>query len=681
MNYRKSILLMELQKKIKIDVGAFMDEFQISQRTLKNDVNELNRELGHDFIHLLQGTVEVYETDKFNSVSLDLMKKTDLYSYRMSRDERMILESMLILFSRSYVTAGSLCMHLLVSRGTILSDLNLLRSRLQKEGMKLTAKTNHGFRIRGEEANIRKYIEHHIVEKHDHESPFYVSQMEHLLTEGMNLDYISRQLIKEMDHAGSLLSDDSYRQILNYLMISFKRIQAGHILKNKKNAPYSDLKHRAFLERCGSDFMDVENITDEEVYRFQVKLKHILDDHSSTSADADENMKISSFVWEVCQSLDIIQEFGYENYKALFQHLTSTIYYLKSNRKIPDNPFCEEIKTTYPYVFQCITENVHIIQELVEKRFNENDISYIAMHIASVMEGNKNNDEPLHAVIVCPKGRCVSILLQARILKYFNIIIDDIVPAYMVNSILDTDFIISTIPLEQVECPIIVVNQMFLQSDVDKMQEFLQKIYKLIRERQVIGEIEDYVQEYQLIALQNDHMDHRLQELNARYMQEEQDKDNRQFFYRMLKPDHILLNFETKNWVEATRKSGELLLKSDYLSNQYIDKMVSLVKENGPYIVFQPGFVIAHAGPEDGANRLGISLVRLKEKLQFETSEIPVKFIICMSIPDKQSHVFLMFQMYKCLINKKLFDFLSETDSIEEFLSIIKIFELNMETD
>ena len=36
---------------------------------------------------------------------------------------------------------------------------------------------------------------------------------------------------------------------------------------------------------------------------------------------------------------------------------------------------------------------------------------------------------------------------------------------------------------------------MFLQEDVEKMQEFLQKIYKLTKERQVINKIEDYVQE------------------------------------------------------------------------------------------------------------------------------------------------------------------------------------------
>lgn len=160
------------------------------------------------------------------------------------------------------------------------------------------------------------------------------------------------------------------------------------------------------------------------------------------------------------------------------------------------------------------------------------------------------------------------------------------------------------------------------------MQEFLQKIYKLTKERQVINKIEDYVQEYQTITMGSVDVTERLQNLNARYMDDHIKEDaDKQFFYRMLSADYILLDSPVTGWVEAIRQAGNMLLKDDILTESYIDKMISLVNENGPYIVFQPGFVIAHAGPEDGAKKLGISLVRLKEPIHFLTSDIKVKFV------------------------------------------------------
>ncbi|MEG0528387.1 MAG: PTS sugar transporter subunit IIA, partial [Longicatena sp.] len=193
-----------------------------------------------------------------------------------------------------------------------------------------------------------------------------------------------------------------------------------------------------------------------------------------------------------------------------------------------------------------------------------------------------------------------------------------------------------------------------------------------------IKKIEEYVHEYQMISGNQNSLEKEIVSLNRRYEAQEKEED-KQYFYRMLKEEHILMDYDAKDWMEAIRVSGDILMKREHLSNHYIDKMIQLIEENGPYIVFEPGFVIAHAGPQDGAHRLGISLVRLKHEIQFEKNGTRVKFIICLSIPDKESHVFLLFQMYKCLINRQIFKFLSEAKSKEEMRSILRIFELDSE--
>ena len=103
-------------------------------------------------------------------------------------------------------------------------------------------------------------------------------------------------------------------------------------------------------------------------------------------------------------------------------------------------------------------------------------------------------------------------------------------------------------------------------------------------------------------------------ELNAKYTPE--DSTNLLYFYKALTQEHILLNEYVSDWEESIRCVGNLLLKDHYLTQNYINTMIDLVKENGPYIVFSPGFVIAHAGPEDGAEKLGVSVIRLVEPIE-----------------------------------------------------------------
>ena len=73
MNYRMSILIVELQRSSKLNAENFMKEFQISYRTLKNDINELNRDLGHEYIKISSDVIEVQEHERYKNESRRLL--------------------------------------------------------------------------------------------------------------------------------------------------------------------------------------------------------------------------------------------------------------------------------------------------------------------------------------------------------------------------------------------------------------------------------------------------------------------------------------------------------------------------------------------------------------------------------------------------------------------------------
>lgn len=63
--------------------------------------------------------------------------------------------------------------------------------------------------------------------------------------------------------------------------------------------------------------------------------------------------------------------------------------------------------------------------------------------------------------------------------------------------------------------------------------------------------------------------------------------------------DKIGLVEKVKDWKEAVRLSGELLLRDGCIEPRYIDGMIKTCEELGPYIAICPGVAIPHARPED----------------------------------------------------------------------------------
>lgn len=107
-----------------------------------------------------------------------------------------------------------------------------------------------------------------------------------------------------------------------------------------------------------------------------------------------------------------------------------------------------------------------------------------------------------------------------------------------------------------------------------------------------------------------------------------------------LTKDVIQVNVDAKNWEEAVRTGGELLVNAHKCQPEYVDAMVRTVRELGPYMVLAPGLALAHARPEDGTLAVGLSLITLAEPVEFGSKvNDPVKIVISFCAVDKEGHV------------------------------------------
>ena len=136
----------------------------------------------------------------------------------------------------------------------------------------------------------------------------------------------------------------------------------------------------------------------------------------------------------------------------------------------------------------------------------------------------------------------------------------------------------------------------------------------------------------------------------------------------ILRDKNIILNQECEDWKEVIEQVSLPLVKEQVIEARYIDAMIKSVEEYGPYIVIGKHLALAHARPEDGVNKLGISVMTLKEPIKFGNEENdPVKIVFCLAAVDSYSHLNIMKSLVELINDKQKVERLIHADNLAIF--------------
>ncbi|EBF5142209.1 PTS sugar transporter subunit IIA [Listeria monocytogenes] len=122
----------------------------------------------------------------------------------------------------------------------------------------------------------------------------------------------------------------------------------------------------------------------------------------------------------------------------------------------------------------------------------------------------------------------------------------------------------------------------------------------------------------------------------------------------------VNLHGSAKNADEAIVQAGELLVNAGYVSEHYVEKMVESYHENGAYFVIAPQIAIPHARPTDGVENSAVSLVVLKEGVNFgHAANDPVRLVFGLAATSSEAHLKVI---------QKIVSLLSNSDNIEKMI-------------
>lgn len=142
----------------------------------------------------------------------------------------------------------------------------------------------------------------------------------------------------------------------------------------------------------------------------------------------------------------------------------------------------------------------------------------------------------------------------------------------------------------------------------------------------------------------------------------------------MLDEKTILLKIDLQTPEEVIRAAGQALFEGGCVDKKYIDSMVNNYLKNGPYFVLAPGLALPHGRPEDGALKTGMSVVTLKEAVEFGNAiNDPVKVVLGIAAMDNDDHILLMSKLAKVLNEKDIVTRIAETDNKKDIIDLIQI--------
>lgn len=678
--------LSEIEKTISIDDLA--QKYNVSQRTIRNDLTAINDILSEndlDEIELIAGG-KIQRKDSFAHIQYFLTEQ-DLYSYKLSKEERIAVASVLLLNSSKYITLSTIADNLFVSRATIINDLDEIKKYIASFHLEVTSHPNKGLRVEGKESDKRLFLMKLVNSKKDNSM---VSR--HISIQAGNRMTIQKVLTEQEHLHESYLTDESFQKIMLYLGIMVNRNLMGEYLEDFEMINNDYYLMAQDILRYVSQYCHI-NTTENEIQFLSLLLTH--SQYMKQMTKDNKIIKIQlitrQFIEHISYDLGINLNDDYDFFENLSNHLESVLKPIPPD--YPESSIIDEVLEENQEVVEVVNQNLSIIKQYVSRDIHKIEIGYIAVHICAALERKKNKEVAFHVIVACHAGIGTSQLLIEKLKKHFNFQIIDVISAHEAENIdpQKVDVIISTVPLHNCKVDYVTVSPLLNDEDYIRVGN---KIDTLRNSRHLpsrIGETELSARGlleqlnplvYEIVPQQHPELMKAIRKVVRDYFHQSIEADAEIFspyLHHLLPATHIQLDVECQTWQEAVKMSAIPLLEYGYIEERYIDAMIHNIEENGPYVVLSEGFAVPHEGLEQGSVKVGMNLIRLKNPVHFGADDFdPVEFVCCLSAVDHKTHLKAFFNLVNMLKSHEFKDALRKCQTEQEVAYIIEKYEYSL---
>lgn len=141
----------------------------------------------------------------------------------------------------------------------------------------------------------------------------------------------------------------------------------------------------------------------------------------------------------------------------------------------------------------------------------------------------------------------------------------------------------------------------------------------------------------------------------------------------MLTSEKIATGLECKNWRDVVKAGGELLVKAGDVEEPFIDSMIEVVEEFGPYMILAPEVAFFHGRPSGAVHKTCLSLVTLKKPVVFEEyAGETIRCAFAFGAVDHESHIEFLAKVANLLQDDEFLDLIRGSGNKTEILRVAK---------
>lgn len=529
----RKILLILLEKDTTMSVQELAERVGVSKRTVQRELEYLGNELDAYGISFESRTGKGVwlsgDTEQKKKLQQELCRSDDYdVSDREDRRKRLLLE---ILKDKGLKKLFYYADLFQVSEATVSSDLESVEGWLEEHGLKVTRKPGSGTMISGSEENYRKAIRVFIEENIDTRTlreAYDISETEkpeeisyHSISWIFKEDVLKKvtKCISGMNNRKILsLTESSYVGLVLHITIAINRILKNEIIETKEELLQRMEKDEDFLlaEEIVARLEEEFAISIPEIEKAYICLhikgaKHQGIEWDGAKTVEIERQKLLEMMNEMIDAYDkeaaFVLKQDNEFIQGLLAHLQPTLIRLIYDMKIA-NPVLEEIKSSYPDIFEKSKNVARVLEKWVQRPVPEEETGFLAVHFGAAMvrmEGKQENLRRVRVGIVCASGIGISRLMLSKLDKMFKDRLwmetygkNDITP-YIISK---TDFFISSISMKNVDADILWVNPLLNDEDIDKIGQKLYYYERLPRKEQEETLFSTELEQINLLAMQ-----------------------------------------------------------------------------------------------------------------------------------------------------------------------------------
>lgn len=590
----------------------------------------------------------------------DEVLQSDYYLYKLTPEERVQIIELLFLSADRFITLTELSRQLYVSKGTLIKDLEAVERGFKGLGIALDPMKTRGYKLVISEGMRRDLLvkRFRLLLNKSIALQYPTSIYDHFIDLHFRLserEPLFQEAIMSMERKnGVRIEDSTLRYLIILLSVFVERVFLGAFIGE---APEMDVLSESGVYTVVAAHICQHlqqklslDIPGREMLYLAEKLKSrgLGAGRRAGAAGLEMHIAVKSFLHGVSEELAVPIEKSNKAQSLLVSNIWDDIHRQKLEPE-ESNYYREEYIRQYPETYNAVLRHSEALQKYFGYGGKEDEVFCLLLNVLAAVECFYADRVEPSVIVVCNTGAGTANFLKEKLKRNFKIRILDTIPHYRLPGALERekpDLIISTIPLEIPGVPCVQISPVLGEGDLFIVRRALDQVGKDLTTRLPGDGAGTFLPAEVPLA-------------------------------GLFIPSHIDMSCTALDWRDAITRAGKLLIDSGDISFDYIDEMIRMVEEHGPYIVFAPGVALAHGRPPQDCQATCASLVRLSPPVSFgHPDNDPVQYVLAVQTPDSDEHFHTLFRVMNMMCDEGFRGLLGLASDSAEACQVIRDYEM-----